>query len=410
MNRRVVITGLGTIKPTGNSVAESSDSVTNGRTGIAPITLFDTTNFLVKVAGEVKGFDPAKYMEARDARRRDRHQQLASVAAQEAFKHSGLQITEENAGRVAVLISSAIGGIKAFQDGVQAVFESGPRKVNPFTIPMMMPNGAGGLVGIDIGAKGPNFSVASACASANDGMGLAWHLVRSGVIDVALTGGSDATVWEIGIAAFDRLGAMSHRTDGVPQPFDKERDGVVMGEGAGVIVIEALETALARGANILAEMAGYGATADAYHITAPSENGITGAGAMQQAMEAGKITASDLGYISAHGTGTPLNDAAETTAVKYAFGERAYEIPISSTKSMTGHMMGATGAVEAVFCVQAIQTGILPPTINYRTPDPVCDLDYVPNTAREGRVNAAISNAFGFGGHNAVLAFKRFTG
>jgi beta-ketoacyl-acyl-carrier-protein synthase II len=410
MTRRVVITGLGTLNPTGNSVQESWDNVTNGRSGIAPITLFDTTNFLVKVAGEVKGFDPAQYMEAREARRRDRYQQLASAAAQEALKHSGLQITEENAPRVAVLISSAIGGVKSFQDGVRAVFESGPRKVNPFTIPMMMPNGAGGLVGIDIGAKGPNFSVASACASANDGMGLAWHLVRSGVIDVALTGGCDSTVWEIGIAAFDRLGAMSHRTDGVPQPFDKERDGVVMGEGAGVIVIEALETAQARGANILAEMAGYGATADAYHITAPSENGITGAGAMQMALDAGRLTAADLGYISAHGTGTPLNDAAETTAVKYAFGERAYEIPISSTKSMTGHMMGATGAVEAVFCVQAIQTGILPPTINYRTPDPACDLDYVPNTAREGTVNAAISNAFGFGGHNAVLAFKRFTG
>jgi 3-oxoacyl-[acyl-carrier-protein] synthase II len=410
MTRRVVITGLGTLNPTGHSVEESWDNIVNGRSGIAPITNFDTTNYLVKVAGEVKHFEPAKYMEARETRRRDRYQQLAAAAAQEAHRHSGLEITEANAARVAVLISSAIGGVKAFQDGVQAILESGPRRVNPFTIPMMMPNGAGGLVGIDLGAKGPNFSVASACASANDGIGLAWHLVRSGVIDVAFTGGSDSTVWEIGIAAFDRLGAMSHRTECVPQPFDKERDGVVMGEGAGVLVIEALETAQARGANILAELAGYGATADAYHITAPDEHGITGASAMRQALEAGRLAAADLGYISAHGTGTPLNDAAETTAVKVAFGERAYEIPISSTKSMTGHMMGATGAVEAIFCVQAIRTGILPPTINYRTPDPACDLDYVPNTAREARVNAAISNAFGFGGHNAVLAFRRYEG
>jgi beta-ketoacyl-acyl-carrier-protein synthase II len=410
MTRRVVITGLGTINPTGHNVAESWDNVTNGRSGIRPITHFDTSNYLVKVAGEVKGFDPAKHMDAREVRRRDRYQQLASVAAQEALKHSGLEITEANAMRVSVLISSAIGGVKAFQDAVLATHEAGPRRVNPFTIPMMMPNGAGGLVGIDIGAKGPNFSVASACASANDGIGLAWHLVRSGVIDAALTGGSDATIWETGIAAFDRMGAMTHRTDGVPQPFDIERDGVVMGEGAGVLVIEALETAQARGANILAELAGYGATADAFHITAPDANGVTGASAMAQAVAAGRLTGADLGYISAHGTGTALNDAAETAAVKYAFGERAYEIPISSTKSMTGHMMGATGSVEAIFCVQVITTGVLPPTINYRTPDPACDLDYVPNTAREARVNAAVSNAFGFGGHNAVLAFRRFDG
>ncbi len=410
MTRRVVITGLGTINPTGNTVAESWDNIVNGRSGIGPITHFDTSNYLVKVAGEVKGFDPAQFMEAREARRRDRHQQFAAVAAQEALKQSGLQITDENALRVSVLIASSIGGVKAFQDGVQAIIETGPRRVNPFTIPMMMPNGAGGLVGIDVGARGPNFSVASACASANDGIGLAWLLVRSGIIDAAVTGGSDSTIWEIGIGAFDRMGAMTHRTDGVPQPFDKERDGVVMGEGTGVLVIEALETARARGANILAELAGYGATSDAFHITAPDGNGAMGAGAMRTALETGRLAAADLGYISAHGTGTPLNDAAETAAVKHAFGERAYEIPISSTKSMTGHMMGATGAVEAVFCVQAILTGVLPPTINYRTPDPACDLDYVPNTAREGRVEAAISNAFGFGGHNAVLAFRRFTG
>jgi beta-ketoacyl-acyl-carrier-protein synthase II len=410
MTRRVVITGLGTVNPTGLSVSESWDNIVNGRTGIGPIAHFDAADYQVKVAGEVKGFDPTRYMEPREARRRDRYQQLATAAAREALAHSGLAITEANAGRVAVLIASAIGGIKAFQDAVRVIFEDGPRRVNPFTIPMLMPNGASGLVGIDVGAKGPNFSVASACATANDSIGLAWHLVRSGVADAALTGGCDATVWEVGIAAFDRMGAMSHRAECVPQPFDRDRDGVVMGEGAGVLVIEALESAQARGANILAEMAGYSATADAYHITAPAEDGANAARAMQQALAAAGLDKSDLGYISAHGTGTPLNDAAETTAVKRAFGERAYEIPISSTKSMTGHMMGATGAVEAIFCVQTIRTNTLPPTINYRTPDPACDLDYVPNAAREARVNAALSNAFGFGGHNAVLAFRRFAG
>ena len=408
MMHRVVITGLGTVNPTGLSVDESWDNIVNGRTGIGPITNFDTTDFLVKVAGEVKHFDPTRYMEAREVRRRDRFQQYATAASQQALAQSGLKITDENAHKVAVIVSSSIGGIKAFQDAVRTVFESGPRRVNPFTIPMLMPNGASGLIAIDTGARGPNFSVASACASANDSIGQAWLLVASGTMDAAITGGSDATVLEVGIAAFDRLGAMSHRTDGVPQPFDLDRDGVVMGEGAGILIIESLEHAQARGAHILAELAGYSATADAYHITAPAEDGVMGSRAMRQALEVAGIGIDQLGYISAHGTGTLLNDAAETTAIKLALGERAYHVPVSSTKSMTGHMMGATGAVEAVFCVQTLRTDILPPTINYHTPDPACDLDYVPNTAREVRVEAAISNAFGFGGHNAVLAFKRF--
>jgi 3-oxoacyl-[acyl-carrier-protein] synthase II len=410
MMHRVVITGVGTVNPTGLSVSESWDNITNGRSGICPITSFDASDFLVKVAGEVKHFDPTRYMEAREARRRDRFEQFASAASQEALKQSGLPITEDNGHRVAVIVSSSIGGIRAFQDAVKTIFESGPRRVNPFTIPMLMPNGAGGLIGIDTGARGPNFSVASACASANDSIGQAWLLVATGTMDAAITGGSDATVLEVGIAAFDRLGAMSHRSESVPQPFDRERDGVVMGEGCGILVIETLEHAQARGAEILAELAGYSATADAFHITAPAADGVMGSRAMRQAMEQGGINPEQLGYISAHGTGTPLNDAAETKAVKVALGQRAYEVPISSTKSMTGHMMGATGAVEAVFCVQTLRTGVLPPTINYHTPDPECDLDYVPNTAREGRVEAVISNAFGFGGHNAVIALKRFNG
>ncbi len=408
MMHRVVITGIGTVNPTGLSVAESWHNIVNGQSGICPITNFDATDYLVRVAGEVKNFDPSRYMDAREVRRRDRFEQFATAAAKEALAQSGLSITDENGHRVAVIVSSSIGGIKAFQEAVRTVIESGPRRVNPFTIPMIMPNGAGGLIAIDTGARGPNFSVVSACASANDAIGQAWLLVATGTMDAAITGGSDATVLEIGIAAFDRLGAMSHRSENVPQPFDKERDGVVMGEGSGILIIETLEHAQARGAEILAELAGYSATADAYHITAPKEDGIMGSRAMRQAMDLGGISPEQLGYISAHGTGTPLNDAAETKAVKVALGQRAYQVPISSTKSMTGHMMGATGAVEAVFCVQTLVTNILPPTINYHTPDPECDLDYVPNTAREARVDAAISNAFGFGGHNAVLAFKRF--
>jgi 3-oxoacyl-[acyl-carrier-protein] synthase II len=410
MMHRVVITGVGTVNPTGLSVGESWENIVNGRSGICPITNFKAEDYLVKVAGEVKHFEPTRYMDAREARRRDRFEQFATAASQEALAQSGLQITEENGHRVAVIVSSSIGGIKAFQDAVKTIFESGPRRVNPFTIPMLMPNGAGGLIAIDTGARGPNFSVASACASANDSIGQAWLLVATGTMDAAITGGSDATVLEIGIAAFDRLGAMSHRSENVPQPFDRERDGVVMGEGSGVLIIESLEHAQARGAEILAELAGYSATSDAYHITAPAEDGVMGSRAMRQAMDLASISPDQLGYISAHGTGTPLNDAAETRAVKVALGQRAYAVPISSTKSMTGHMMGATGAVEAVFCVQTIRTGILPPTINYHTPDPNCDLDYVPNTAREARVDAIISNAFGFGGHNAVIAIKRFNG
>ena len=405
---RVVITGVGTVNPLGLTVGEAWDRAVNGVTGVGPITHFDPTDYHVKVACEVKNFDPAKYMDAREVRRRDRYQHFATAAAQEALAHSGLTVDEANAERVAVIVSSSSGGGGAFQDGVRTLFDAGPRRVSPFMITQFMPNGAGSLIAIDIGARGPNFSVASACASANDGIGQAWLLVRSGLVDAAVTGGSEASIWEIGVAGFDRLGAMTRRSELVPQPFDRDRDGLVMGEGAGVLILESLEHAQARGAEILAELAGYAATSDAFHITAPAKDGVSASRAITLAAQLGGIAGEDLGYISAHGTGTLLNDASETAAIKRAFGERAYSIPISSTKSMTGHMMGATGAVEAIFCIQAIRTGVLPPTINYRTPDPDCDLDYIPNTAREARIDAAISNAFGFGGHNAVLAFKRF--
>jgi beta-ketoacyl-acyl-carrier-protein synthase II len=410
MTRRVVITGMGTLNPCGSTVAETWENITNGRSGIRPITLFDTTNFPVTVGGEVKNFDPAKYMDAREARRRDRCQQLASATVQEAMQQAGLPITPDNAPRVAVIVSCAIGGGKSFSDAVVTLQEQGPRRLNVFTVPMFMSNGPSGLVGIDIGAKGPNFSVESACASGADGIGTAWNLIRAGVVEAAIAGATDASLVAVGVAAFARLGATTARLEGVPQPFDKERDGVVIGEGAALLVLEALEHAQQRGATILAELAGYASTSDAFHITAPAEDGASGALAMRLAVESAGLNLSDIGYINAHGTGTPLNDAAETVAIKRAFGDLAYRIPVSSTKSMTGHMMGATGALEAILCVQALRAGVLPPTINYHTPDPACDLDYVPNTAREVRLHAAISNSFGFGGHNAVLAFKAYRG
>jgi len=410
MTYRVVITGLGTINAVGHTVKETWANIVNGVSGFAPITAFDTTHFLVKHACEVKNFDPTQFMDPKEARRRDRYEQFATAACRDALAASGLQITEQNAHRVAVTVSSAVGGLQTLEAAVLTLVESGPRRISPFAIPMLMSNGASGLIAIDTRAKGPNFSVASACASGADGIGAAWMLIRSGMADAAITGGSEATIIDVGVGAFDRVGAMTHRDSGVPQPFDKDRDGLVMGEGSAVLILESLDHANARGAAILAELAGYAATADAFHITAPAEDGGSGAMAMQNALRVAELDPEDLDYINAHGTGTPLNDASETAAIKRAFGERAYSIPVSSTKSMTGHMMCATGALEAIFCVQAIRTNTLPPTINYRTPDPVCDLDYIPNTAREAKVDVTMSNAFGFGGHNAVLVIKRFTG
>jgi beta-ketoacyl-acyl-carrier-protein synthase II len=350
-------------------------------------------------------------MEPREARRRDRFVQLAAAAAQEAMRQSGLEITEENAVRTGVIVSSAIGGLKSIQDALFTLKDEGPRRISPFMIPMLMSNGAAGMLAIDYGIRGPCFSVASACASGADGIGTAWQLLRVGTIDAALAGASESTVTAIGIAAFDRLGAMSRRSEDysmTPQPFDKNRDGLVMGEGAAILVLETERHARARGAQILAELAGYAATADAFHVTAPAEDGSGGSLAMRLAIASAGLNPDQVDYINAHGTATPLNDISETRAIKSAFGELAYNIPISSTKSMTGHMMGATGALEAVFCVEAVRDNVIPPTIHYQTPDPECDLDYVPNQARELDVDVALSNAFGFGGHNAVLVIKKY--
>ena len=410
MNERVVITGMGAISPLGLSVQDSWQNAINGVSGAGPITLFDPDDFLVNIACEVKDFVPKDFIPVREARRMDRYEQMAVATAKEALSQSGLEINEGNEDRVGVIVSSAIGGIRSFEDGVHVVRDSGPRRVNPFLIPMLMPNGAAGLIGIGNGIQGPAFSVASGCASGIDTLGVAWMMLNTGVIDAAVVGASESTITPTAVAAFDRLGAMTRRDKNVPQPFDANRDGLVMGEGAAILILERENHAKRRNTEILAEIAGYAATADAFHITAPSEDGSGGSRAMKNAIKLAGVNKEDVDYINAHGTSTPLNDVSETRAIKAAFGDFAYKIPISSTKSMTGHMMGATGALEAIFCVQAVRENVIPPTINYQTPDPECDLDYVPNEARKTSVNVAISNAFGFGGHNAVLVVKNYFG
>lgn len=405
---RVVVTGVGAISPLGQSAEESWQSALAGRTGVGPITLFDHTSFPVHLAAEVKNFDPEVFIDRKDARRQDRFEQFAYIAATEALESSGLEITDANSDRIGVVISSAIGGLHSLIEQILIVTNEGPRKLSPFGIPRIMANGGAGMVSIAHGIRGPAFSVASACASGSDGIGVAMQLLRAGVVDAALAGGSESTITTLGVGAFHRIGAYTMRTDCTPSPFTKDRDGLVMGEGSAVLVLETLEHAKARGAHIVGELTGYGASADAFHITAPTEDGAGSATAISRALADAKVNIDEIDYINAHGTGTPLNDASETFAIKRTFGDRAYKIPVSSTKSMTGHMMGGTAALEAVFSLQAIRDGVVPPTINYMEADPVCDLDYVPNTARELPVEVAISNAFGFGGHNSVLVFKAF--
>lgn len=405
---RVVITGMGTINPLGLDPETSWKNAVAGLSTTRVIEMFDPSRLPVRIACEVKGFDPANFMDVRTARRIERFQQYALASARQAVDQSGLDV-RANADRVGVVISSAVGGIQTLQEAAKVLLSLGPRKLSPFTIPMLMPNGAAGLAAIEFGAHGPSFSVASGCASGADGVGTAWRLIRSGEMDAMIAGASDAVECELAMGAFLRLGAMtSGESMDVPKPFDKNRDGLVMGEGAAVVMLESLSFARKRGAKILAELAGYGATSDAYHITAPTQDGSGSARAIVQALATAGVKPEDVDYINAHGTGTVLNDLSETKAIKRVFGERAYKIPVSSTKSMTGHMMGTTGALEAIFCVMATRDGKIPPTIHYSTPDPECDLDYVPNIARTQPVKVAISNAFGFGGHNAVLVIRSF--
>jgi len=413
MTKRVVVTGMGTVNSIGLDVATTWNNAIHGVSGIGPITYFDSSDLNVHIACEIKDFDPSQTISTRLARRTDLFEQYALAATHEALQQSGLEVDEGNAERVAVVISTAVGGLISLEDAFDILAHSGARRLSPFVIPKFMPNGASGMVAIETGAKGPCYSLASACASGADSIGHAWLLLKAGIADAVIAGGSEATVCKIGIGTFDRVGALSRRNDPpffTPSPFDANRDGLVMGEGSGIIVLETLEHVEQRSADVLAELIGYAATTDAYHITAPSVEGEGGAAAIRGAMASAGLNPEEIDYINAHGTGTLLNDTAETHAIKKALGEHAHRVPISSTKSVTGHMMGATGALEGIFCVQAIRENIIPPTIHLHDPDPECDLDYVPLEAREHNVHVAVSNAFGFGGHNAVLAFREFSG
>lgn len=410
MTRRVVVTGLGLISPLGQSVADSWDAILAGRSGIASLTRFDTTDYAVKIAAEVKDWNPERYMLAKEARKRDRYQQFALAAALQAFQESGLQVTDENRHRTGVIVGSAVGGIDSYYNEVRKLIETGdPRRITPFGIPMLMVNGGSDLITIEIGATGPSYTPISACATGADCIGHAFDLIRAGRLDRALAGCGEAPIIPIGIAAFDRTGACSHENDNpalASRPFDKDRTGLVFAEGSGVLVLEELEAARARGAHIYAELVGYGSTSDAFHITAPEPEGRGAAAVIRMALEDAGVTPEDIDYINAHGTATSLNDVMETKAVKAVFGEQAYKVPMSSTKSMTGHAMGATAAFEAIFCILALRDQVAPPTINLNEPDPECDLDYVPNTARQMPIHYAMSNSFGFGGHNVSLIFK----
>jgi 3-oxoacyl-[acyl-carrier-protein] synthase II len=410
MERRVVVTGMGALTPLGNDVASTWENVKAGKSGVGCITRFDASRLPSRIAGEVRDFEPTSIMDHKTARRMDRFQQLAYAAAVEALKNSNFEITPENADRVGVVVGSGIGGLGTLSDQFKVMYERGPSRISPFLITMMVVDLAPGLISILLGAKGPNFSTVSACATGAHAIGEAADAIREGQADVMLAGGSEAGLVEIGVAGFCSMRALSTRND-EPQrasrPFDIERDGFVMSEGAGVLVLEELEHARARGATILAEIVGYGLTADASHITEPAQGGEGAARAMSMALERSGLQAQDIDYINAHGTSTEVGDVAETQGIKSVFGEQAYRIPVSSTKSMTGHLLGAAGAVELIFTILAMRDGCLPPTINLENPDPECDLDYVPDVARPAEIDAAMSNSFGFGGHNVSLIVRK---
>jgi 3-oxoacyl-[acyl-carrier-protein] synthase II len=388
------------------------DNITAGKSGAGFITNFDSTEHKVKIGAEVKDFDGAALYSRKQARRMDHFTQFALAAAEQAKQDAGLDINDGNRDRVGVIVGSGIGGLGTLTDQIRVYMERGPSRVSPFTVPMMIPDTAASTIAIHFGACGPNMAVSTACASGTNAIGEATEVIRRDQADVMITGGSEATVLELAMAALGVMTALSTRND-EPQrasrPFDLDRDGFVMGEGSAILVLEDLEHAKARGARILAEVTGYGTNNDAYHITAPTEDGAGASSCMQLALNDAGVNKTDIDYINAHGTSTLLNDISETAAIKTVFGERAYDIPVSSTKSMTGHMLGASGALEAVVCVKALQTNILPPTINYETPDPRCDLDYVPNTARPAKLTNVMSNSFGFGGHNATLIIGRYS-
>lgn len=410
-DRRVVITGVGVISPVGLDVSAMWQNLVAGRSGIRPITLFDTRDYAVKIAGEAHGFDPTDYMNVKEARRMDRFTQFAIAALDEAWKQSGLIVDEHNAHDIGSIVGSGVGGIWTYTHEFEVLREKGPRRVNPFLVPMITVDVPSVHVALRTGARGPSFGVASACATGADAIGQAFETIRRGHAEAVFTGGFEAQVTPIGVAAFDRMRALS-RGNGDPagssRPFDADRDGFVIAEGGALLILEELEFALARGAEPQAEMLSYAATSDAIHVTAPDIEGEGAARCMTLALERAGLRPEQVSYVNAHGTATPLGDPAETNAIKLAFGPHAYDVPISSTKSMTGHLSGGAGALEAVICVQALRTGVIPPTINLDTPDPACDLDFVPKRARQAELRTALSNSFGFGGHNSSLVLAAY--
>lgn len=409
--KRVVITGMGLITSLGHSVAENWKALLEGRSGIGPITSFDASEHLVRFAGEVRNFDPSPYMERKEIRRNDPFAHLAVAASRQALEQAQLTISRELAPEVGVCIGSGVGGLITLHEQFAVLHEKGPSRVSPFLIPMLMINAAPGMVSLLTGAQGPVWAAVSACATSGNAIGEAWETIRRGTAKVMIVGGSEKAVTPLGMASFANMHALSRRNEDpqtASRPFDADRDGFVMGEGAGMLVLEDLDFALERGAPIIAEMVGYGSTADAHHITDPAPGGEGMARAMRQAMKLAGLLPEQVDYINAHGTSTRANDSTETQAIKAAFGEHAYKVAISSTKSMLGHTFGAAGAVEAVVSVLSIVNNVMPPTINLNNPDPECDLDYIPNHARQGEVNVALSNSMGFGGHNTSLIFRRY--
>ncbi len=411
--RRVVVTGLGAVTPVGNDVPSMWDALLAGKSGVARIAAFDPSDLDSQIAGEVKGFEPSAYMTPKEVKRSDRFSWFAVAASKQAVKDAGLDILKEDPFRCGVIIGSGIGSMYLIEDQKAVLMTKGPSKISPFMIPMLIVNMGSGLSAIGLGFKGPNSCTATACASGSHGVGEAFRIIQMGHADVMVGGGTEGCVTPLTVAGFCALKALSQRNDNptaASRPFDRDRDGFVIGEGAGVLLLEELEHAKKRGAKILAEIVGYGMTADAYHMTAPAPDGAGAAKSMENAMKDGKLRPEQVTYINAHGTSTDLNDKIETLAIKTAFGAAAKKVAVSSTKSMTGHLIGAAGGVEAVISVLSIVKSAIPPTINYTTPDPNCDLDYVPNQARKQPVEAALSNSLGFGGHNATLLFKKFTG
>ncbi len=407
---RVVVTGLGAITPIGNTVEDYWSGLTSARNGVKAITLFDASAHACRFAAEVKDFDPTGVLEPKESKRWDRFSKFGVVAAKEALAHSGLTIDENNSSRIGVIIGSGVGGLLTMETQAHVLNNKGPGRVSPFTVPMMIPNMATGLAAIALGAKGPSSAVATACAAGSNAIGDAFRLLQLGKADAMVCGGAEASITPLGVAGFASAKALSFRNDdpaSASRPFDAQRDGFVIGEGSGVLILETLEHANARNATIHAEVVGYGTTCDAHHITSPTPGGLGGAAAMSQALLDAQLNPENVDYINAHGTSTPANDSNETSAIKSALGHRAHQIPVSSTKSMTGHLLGGSGGIEAVACVLAIKHGVIPPTINYSNPDSDCDLDYVPNTARENKLGVVLSNSFGFGGHNVCLAFRQ---